>query len=156
MSAIKRLDVYTDVYGLTTIRFYSAVFWLFVVFVYCGLLWFILKQKSISKFLWYCWYVFLLTLLGLNFVIPDRLIVWYNLTQIDRELDIEYMTELSADSWRYVLEDNNDYLSVTERCELISNYEKQINGIEKKSFEAKLYENSLHDRILDESNECKK
>ncbi|MCP3973873.1 MAG: DUF4173 domain-containing protein [bacterium] len=99
VSALSRMRLYVDTFGLTELRFYTSVFMFWLAFV---LIWFIRtvlrnRRASFAVGLLASGVVFIV---GLNLVNPDSLIVDLNW---DRYLDGEvfsdrYNSELSADS----------------------------------------------------------
>lgn len=104
-SAIVRLSLYTDTFGQTTLRWYSAAFaWMlgvgFVLAAIAGIRasarWLPLSLISLTA----------VTLLIVNLVNPEARIAEHNLgrTASDLELDAEYLLDLSADAWPTLIE----------------------------------------------------
>ena len=94
-SAVQRLRLYTDAYGLTELRFYVAAFiaWLAVVSLWLVVT--IVRERRV----WFMPGAFLAGLAGvlaLNVVNPDAIIARTNLDR-DR-LDVWYLVDLSADA----------------------------------------------------------
>jgi hypothetical protein len=101
MSAVKRLSVYTDGYGLTFSRFLAFVFlfWIFSVFL-IFLYKKIFQEKKEAVFL-FC--VFCLTIVfwaGVNALNPDAFIAKENIERVaqGKELDLRYLSRLSEDA----------------------------------------------------------
>ena len=101
LSAVKRLSVYTDGYGLTFSRFLAFVFlfWIFCVFL-IFLYKKIFSEKKEAVFL-FC--VFCLTIVfwaGVNALNPDAFIAKKNIERAaqGRELDLRYLSRLSEDA----------------------------------------------------------
>ena len=101
LSAVKRLSVYTDGYGLTFSRFLAFVFlfWIFSVFL-IFLYKKIFQEKKEAVFL-FC--IFCLTIVfwaGVNALNPDAFIAKKNIERMEqgKELDLRYLSRLSEDS----------------------------------------------------------
>ncbi len=99
ISAVQRMRLYQNEFGLTELRLYTSAFmgWLAVVF-----LWFtatVLRGQR-SRFAFGALATGLATVAALHFLNPDAFIVRTNLAraQTGRPFDISYATSLSADS----------------------------------------------------------
>lgn len=99
LSAVLRMQLYTDEFGLTELRLYTTAFmgWLAVVFVWFGAT--VLRGQR-DRFVFGALIAGLAVLIGLNAINPDALIVRTNAARINapNPLDTEYVTVLSADS----------------------------------------------------------
>ena len=109
ISAFFRLFIYVDAYGLTQSRFYAAavLVWLAIVFVCFGIKLLLPSWSSFAAI--YCYSVFLM-LIVLNVSNPDACIARINLAraQADLELDVGYLTCLSADAHETLLRQSQD------------------------------------------------
>jgi len=98
-SALHRMALYTSVYGLTTLRFYTTafMFWLAVV-----MLWFlaVILRGQRERFLFPAIASACACVLVFNAVNPERIIVEVNTTRADMAsgTDFEYLATLSADA----------------------------------------------------------
>lgn len=98
-SALQRMHLYVDNYGLTEQRFYATTFMLWLAGVFVWLTLTVLRNRAerfcIGAVAWA-----LVTVGGLHIINPDDFIVRINLAQQqeDKELDPEYLTSLSADA----------------------------------------------------------
>jgi hypothetical protein len=101
LSAVKRLFVYTDGYGLTFSRFFAFVFLFWIFFVFLIFLYkkiFLEKKEAIFLFCVFC-----LTIVfwaGVNILNPDAFIAKKNIERIaqGKELDLRYLSRLSEDA----------------------------------------------------------
>ncbi len=98
-SAVLRMKLYTDEFGLTELRLYTTAFmgWLALVFVWFGAT--VLRGQR-ERFIFGGLIAGFAVLIGLNALNPDALIVRTNAARVTapNPLDAEYMTVLSADS----------------------------------------------------------
>ena len=98
-SAVLRMKLYTDEFGLTELRLYTTAFmgWLALVFVWFGAT--VLRGQR-ERFIFGGLIAGFAVLIGLNALNPDALIVRTNAARVNapNPLDAEYMTVLSADS----------------------------------------------------------
>lgn len=99
-SALKRLKLYQDAFGLTTSRFYAYVLMLGIAAAFLLLVWKILSNKSESWLLPKYGLIILSALLLLNFIVPDRYVARHNVDRFIRtgKLDAQYLGSLSADA----------------------------------------------------------
>jgi len=99
ISAITRMKLYTDEFGLTELRLYTTAFmgWLALVFVWFGAT--VLRGQR-DRFIFGGLVAGFAVLMCLNVLNPDNLIVRTNAARVTapNPLDAEYMSELSADS----------------------------------------------------------
>jgi hypothetical protein len=98
-SAWQRLELYQQAYGLTEIRFYTAVLliWLATMLVFYA---FTALQKRYSSFVMGTLISVFATVIVLNIINPNTLIVQSNLARADAEqhFDLEYAMQLGADA----------------------------------------------------------
>jgi hypothetical protein len=98
-SAWQRLQLYQQAYGLTEIRFYTLVLliWLAVMLVFYA---FTALQQSYSSFVLGAFVSVFITVIVLNVINPNAIIVQNNLARADAEqhFDIEYAMQLGADA----------------------------------------------------------
>ncbi len=115
-SAVTRMKLYTDEFGLTELRLYTTAFmgWLALVFVWFGAT--VLRGQR-SRFIFGGLIAGFAILLGLNALNPDALIVRTNAARVTapNPLDAEYMSELSADSVPALIE-TLPSLAEADRC----------------------------------------
>lgn len=95
LSALKRMLLYTDAYGLTASRFYATAFmgWLAAVFVWFAVT--VLRQRR-ARFLHGAASLWLLLLVALHAINPEGLIVRVNAARAD--FDAAYASTLSDDA----------------------------------------------------------
>ena len=97
-SALHRMRLYTDAYGLTELRLYTTAFmlWLGLVFGWFG--WTVLRGAR-ERFAWGALVTALEALVVLHVVNPDAMIVRLNAGRADAPLrfDVPYAASLSAD-----------------------------------------------------------
>jgi hypothetical protein len=98
-SAWQRLQLYQQAYGLTEIRFYTLVLliWLAVMLVFYA---FTALQQRYSSFVMGAFISVFATVIVLNVINPNAVIVQNNLSRADAEqhFDIEYAMQLGADA----------------------------------------------------------
>lgn len=115
-SAIVRLGLYTDEFGQTTLRWYSAAFaWMlgagFVLTALAGLRetvrWLPLTLVSLTA----------ATLLVVNVVNPEARIADHNLDRAGTnvELDADYLVRLSSDAWPVLLDRKQEVIAALEQ-----------------------------------------
>jgi hypothetical protein len=103
-SAVARLSLYQDAYGLTETRLYAAVF---MTWIALTLGWFslsVLRGKR-KRFVAGAAVAGFLVVAGLDVLDPDRTIVRTNVARVqaEKELDVSYLTSLSADAAPHLL-----------------------------------------------------
>lgn len=98
-SALHRMNLYIDAYGLTQMRLYTAVFmgWMTVVFAW---LYLTIAREQVGRFAWglvLTGYAATFFLVAVN---PDAAVARINLARAaeGKALDIEYMKQLGADA----------------------------------------------------------
>ncbi len=101
-SSWQRLALYRQAYGLTEIRFYTAVV---LIWFFCILIWYAISalQARYSSFVLGVLLSGFLTLGVVNFLNPNAYIVRYNLAQ-KTEFDLEYALTLGTDAIAPLLE----------------------------------------------------
>lgn len=98
LSAIHRMLIYVQIYGLTELRFYSSVFMLYMIF---GLAVFVIAvlRGQRGKYIVTMAGLAVAFILMLNIMNPDALIAKHNLSRDDiSALDHSYLSRLSADA----------------------------------------------------------
>ena len=99
-SALERMRLYTDAYGLTQLRLYVTAFMLWLALVFAWMLFTLLRERH-SLFMPGALVAGLATLLALNAVSPDAMIARVNLDrhlEYGKQLDVDYLGGLSADA----------------------------------------------------------
>lgn len=116
LSAVLRMQLYTDEFGLTELRLYTTAFmgWLALLFVWFGAT--VLRGRR-DRFVFGALVAGFAVLIGLNAINPDALIVSTNAARLNapNPLDAEYMTVLSADSVPALIEALPS-LTAADRC----------------------------------------
>jgi hypothetical protein len=116
LSAVLRMKLYTDEFGLTELRLYTTAFmgWLALLFVWFGAT--VLRGER-DRFIFGALVAGFGVLLSLNAMNPDNLIVRTNAARVNapNPLDAEYMSELSADSVPALIE-TLPSLTEADRC----------------------------------------
>jgi len=124
MSAIVRMALYVDAYGLTRLRVFTTVFMLWVAFVLGWLTRSVLIGKR-RRFARPALAGLLAATLALNIVNPDSLIATYNLERQPRlasSIDLTYLHhELSADAVPAIIANMDRLGSPCEQLRLVSN-----------------------------------
>jgi hypothetical protein len=115
-SALERLRIYSDTFGLTELRFYAAAFLVWLAAVFVVLVVTALRDR-VGQFLWASTFLAVLTVVVLNIAAPDALIARTNTSRLDdgRSFDAEYASMLGADAVP-VLVDRLDRLAPADRC----------------------------------------
>jgi hypothetical protein len=98
-SALKRLDVYTQAYGLTELRLYAVAILAWLGLVFTWLVWTVLRARS-DQFIAGALLLAVVVLAGLNVASPDNLIATTNTDRIRaaRPFDAAHASRLSADA----------------------------------------------------------
>ena len=115
-SALQRMRLYQETFGLTELRLYTTAFmaWLFLVFAWLA---FTVLRGRRDRFAFGALAAGLVVLVGLNGLNPDALIVRRNaaIAGVDRPFDSAYALNLSPDSVPSLVA-NFDKVSLAERC----------------------------------------
>jgi hypothetical protein len=114
-SALQRMRLYQETFGLTELRLYTTAFmaWLFAVFAWLALT--VLRGRR-DRFTFGIFIAGLAVVVGLNGLNPDSLIVRRNAANTDdRAFDSEYALSLSPDSVPSLVA-NFDKVPLSERC----------------------------------------
>ncbi len=100
ISAFTRLSMYEDAYGFTTIRLYSHVFMIFLIVVFCLLMYKILKNGKENSFSLGVFISAIVFLIGMNILNPDAFIATKNIERFNngKKLDVLYLLTLSDDA----------------------------------------------------------
>jgi hypothetical protein len=115
-SALERLRIYMDTFGLTLLRFYAASFLVWLAAVFVVFLATVLRDR-IGEFIWGAIGLGVIALVTLNILSPDTLIAKTNTSRLDdgREFDAQYVLMLGADAVP-VLIDRLDRLTPADQC----------------------------------------
>jgi hypothetical protein len=100
VSAFKRLYLYEQAFGFTTLRLYSHVFVVFLAIIFVLLLIKIVKNQSEHRFALPAFITAVVFLAGLNILNPDAFIARQNLQRFHQtgKLDAAYVAGLSDDA----------------------------------------------------------
>ena len=115
VSAVQRMRLYTDAYGLTELRFYTMAFmaWLLLVFAWLS---FTVLRGQRDRFPLGAAVTGLAVLVALNVANPDGMIASRNLdARGDRPLDVNYVGQLSDDAVPAILS-HLQSLPQSDRC----------------------------------------
>jgi hypothetical protein len=99
-SAFKRLLLYEEAYGFTTLRLYSHAFIILLAVIFCLLLYKIYKDKRESALAFRMFISSILFLVVMNLFNPDAFIAQRNIERFAAtgKLDIYYLSQLSDDA----------------------------------------------------------
>ncbi len=112
-SAIHRLSLYTEAYGLTEIRFYSSAFLYWIIGLFLIFMTTVLRGKR-NYFLSSVLVSFMVTVVLLNTINPDAKIAKTNINRSDKtSLDLEYIYSLSPDAIPAILDEMSPAKSLT-------------------------------------------
>ena len=112
-SALERMRLYTETFGLTELRLYTTVFMFWLAAVFVWLAWTVLRGQR-DRFAFGVFMAALAVLAGLNTLNPDGFIVQRN-AAVDRAFDSEYALSLSADAVPALVA-SFDEVPPAERC----------------------------------------
>jgi hypothetical protein len=113
-SAVVRMRLYTDEFGLTELRLYTLVFMVWLAFVLAWTLGTVIRSKR-DRFAFGAFCAGLVLALGLNLVNPDALIASVNLQRVSpRVLDIQHLASLSNGAIPIVVEKID---GLTDECQ---------------------------------------
>ncbi len=100
VSAFKRLSLYEEAYGFTTLRLYSHVFILFQATIFLLLLYKLLKDNRDDAFAFRSFAVVIVFLVAMNLLNPDAFIARHNIARFAAggEIDVDYLRFLSDDA----------------------------------------------------------
>ena len=100
VSAFKRLSLYIDTYGMTTLRFYVAGFIMLLLVLFILLAVKFIKSKQEQFFAFGTLLSVAGFLIVVNIINPDAFIVRSNIEQYNRtgKIDVSYLSDLSADA----------------------------------------------------------
>jgi len=99
LSALHRMFLYVEIYGLTELRFYSSVFMFFMMAGLISFYFTVLNNKR-GVFVALMSAQALLIILLLNLLNPDAQIAYYNISHNDeRAVDTYYLKSLSSDAY---------------------------------------------------------
>jgi hypothetical protein len=99
-SAFKRLYLYEQAFGFTTLRLYSHAFIILLAVIFFLFMYKIIKDTEENKFVFNSFIATMLFLVGMNLLNPDRFIARNNLLRYTKsmELDLGYLKSLSTDA----------------------------------------------------------
>ena len=99
-SAFKRLLLYEEAYGFTTLRLYSHAFIIFLAVIFVLLIYKIFKDKQENLFVFRAFVSILIFLAVMNILNPDAFIARRNIERFNaaHELDVYYLSRLSEDA----------------------------------------------------------
>ncbi len=107
VSAFQRMWLYTQIYGLSELRIYPTAFMIWIAMTFLWFAFTILRGRT-QRFIFGAMLAGFVTLLGLNLVNPDALIVRFNAQRAgglvalapraSRAFDSQYVMQLSADA----------------------------------------------------------
>jgi hypothetical protein len=99
-SAFRRLYLYEEAYGFTTLRLYSHAFTLLLAVLFVILAYKIIRSASEQAFMFPAFLAIVGFLVALNALNPDAFIARQNLDRYRNtgKIDVEYLRELSADA----------------------------------------------------------
>ncbi len=124
-SAIHRMVLYTNAYGLTEARFYALALMLWVGLIYIIFTLTILKSKR-GQFLGNALSCGMGIVVILNIINPAALIAKYNLTHAAKiKLDLPYLTDLGPDAYPTILAKLNK-VDHKYRCSIINYIEENL------------------------------
>jgi hypothetical protein len=115
-SALERLRIYSDTFGLTELRFYAAAFLIWLAAVFVALVTAALRDR-VGLFLWAATLLGAVALVVVNLLNPEALIARTNTSRLGegRSFDAVYASSLGADAVP-VLVDHLDRLAPDDRC----------------------------------------
>ncbi len=127
ISALMRLGLYVDVYGLTELRFYSWSFIFFLIGAFALLVYWIVSHAPESKLLRTLVVLSAGYIVMLNILNPDSMIATRNLQRFEstQNVDVLYMSTLSSDA-------------TTQKLDLFSNLNTKLLADEKYYLDASL------------------
>ncbi|MBI5135524.1 DUF4173 domain-containing protein [Candidatus Uhrbacteria bacterium] len=99
-SAVRRLSLYEEAYGLTTLRLYSHAFIILLAVVFCLLLYKMHNDNRENAFAFRVFVSIALFLVSMNILNPDAFIVRRNIERFSAtgKFDAFYLLELSSDA----------------------------------------------------------
>jgi hypothetical protein len=116
-SALQRMRLYQDTYGLTELRLYTTAFMFWLIAVFAWLAFTVLRGQR-DRFSFGVFVAGLAVVVGLNALNPDAFIVRRNAAIADeRQFDSAYALGLSADSVPALVA-NFDNVPLDERCDV--------------------------------------
>jgi hypothetical protein len=96
-SAFKRMELYIDQYGLTTLRLYTSAFMVWLTLTFVWLLATFLRGRE-NRFPFGAVVAGFITIFALNVMNPDGTIAEVNIRKGGHAFDVPYFTSLSADA----------------------------------------------------------
>ncbi len=127
-SAMVRMQLYVESYGLTPLRVSVSAFMLWLVLVFC---WFLasLYRGAMDRFAAGALVAGFGVIAALNFATPDKITAQYNVSRFGAtaDLDAAHLADLGAETVPYVLS-SMERLSVGDRRVLSESYAKEYGG----------------------------
>ncbi len=129
-SAMVRMQLYVESYGLTPLRVSVSAFMLWLALVFC---WFLasLYRGAMDRFAVGAMTAGFSVIALLNFATPDRITAQYNVARFgsSSDLDSAHLAELGAETVPYVL-DSFDGLSASSREKLHDRYRDRMDAVD--------------------------
>jgi hypothetical protein len=96
-SAVERMRLYVGMYGISQLRIYvlASIGWIGAVFVWFAVT---VLRRRYHHFAFGALVLFLVSVVGLNFLNPDGMVARINTSRTDRTIDVGYLSVLSADA----------------------------------------------------------
>lgn len=151
-SAIVRLSLYEQAYGLTTLRMYSHAFIFLLVIIFCLLLYKIHKQTTEETFSLQLFISVLLFLASMNIINPDAFIANYNIKNAEaiNKLDTDYICYLSDDAIPYSIKILDSQDEVNKRNFASCLYQKTLKRKRTSNWQSYNISHSKAQKLLDE------
>jgi hypothetical protein len=127
-SALERMRLYVDAFGLSATRLYATAFMILLVGIFAWFGWTVLRGRR-QRFAFGALMQAFAVLAGLHVLNPDPFIVRTNLKRpaAERPFDAEYVASLSADAVPVLLE-ALPRLSIADRCTVAGRLSRRWNG----------------------------
>jgi hypothetical protein len=107
-SAMFRMWLYVDAYGLTLLRLYPFVFMIFEFLLFAFLIPSVISRKVFASFSYFSFMTFTVILSLLTLLSPEKLVYQtnYNRALDGKYFDADYHLTLSSDAWRDLVDNN--------------------------------------------------
>jgi len=99
LSSLYKMNFYIKEFGMTQLRFMTSIFMVFILIMLVIIAVSLWKNIDLFK---YCIIIGSIIYLGINFCNMDKIIAQYNLDAKGNEVDIQYLSTLSLDSYDVV------------------------------------------------------
>ena len=100
LSSLYKMSRYIEEFGMTQLRFMTSIFMVFILIMLVIIAISLWKNINLFK---YCIILGSIIYLGINFCNMDKMIAQYNLDTKGKDVDIQYLSTLSLDSYDVVL-----------------------------------------------------